>query len=178
MGVGREHTSKDQGCLSPLRLLRNGVEVGRGKRRGLWVGRPEITDPKGRAYGFPSLRNQGQPDTLPQSPHGHGCEPDREHSSIIEAQIGKFQRLHTLGPTSLHPYPPELACSSPSQAGGGSQVLRDSSRPSEVSGGPKFSLTRFWGNWAGMERRGMGMESEAAPGGGAERSRLRDRTWE
>lgn len=119
MGVGREHTSKDQGCLSPLRLLRNGVEVGRGKRRGLWVGRPEITDLKGRAYGFPSLRNRGQPDTLPQSPHGHRCELDREHSSVIEAQIGKFQRLHTLGPTSLHPCPPELACSSPSQAGVG-----------------------------------------------------------
>ena len=45
------------------------------------MGRPEVT-------GFPSPRNLGQPDTLPQSPCGHRCEPDREHSSLIEAQIG------------------------------------------------------------------------------------------
>lgn len=79
--------------------------------------RPEITDPKGRACEFPSLRNLEQPDTLPQSPRGHHCEPDREHSSLIKAQIGKFQRLYALRPRPISPR--EFACSLPSQAGVG-----------------------------------------------------------
>lgn len=109
-GRGQEGEQSPR-SLSPLRLLRVAVEADRGKRRGLWVGRPEITDPKGRACGFLSLRNLGQPDTLPQSPRVHHCEPDREHSSVIKAQIGKSLRLHALGPTSLHPpskCPPSL----------------------------------------------------------------------
>lgn len=58
--------SKAQGSLSPLRdagKWGEEGEVGRGKRRELWG--PEITGPKGRASGFLSLWNLGQPDTLP-----------------------------------------------------------------------------------------------------------------
>lgn len=140
------------------------------------MGRPEITDPKGRACGFPSLRNLGQPDTFPQSPHRHCCEPDREHFSVIDPQISKFQRLHTLGPTS--PTPQCLPVPRAGQLEFGLpgplrflQTLRRLWRPSfpsPVSGG---------GNWVGMERRGMGIQSEAPPAGGAKISCLKNRTW-
>lgn len=122
------------------------------------MGRPEITDPKGRACGFPSLRNLGQPDTFPQFPHGHCCEPDREHFSVIDPQISKFQRLHTLGPTSPtpHPHSPELACSSrwPARvrASRSSEIPPDPQKALEA----QFSLSSFWGELGrnGEERNG------------------------
>lgn len=136
--------------------------------------RSEITDPKGGACGFPSLRSLEQPDTLPQSPHGHHCEPDWEHSSLIKAQIGEFQRFHALRPIC----PRGFACSLPNQGAVGAPGSSEIPPDPQKAGGPEFSLCRFWGNWVGMEGRGVEMESEAPPVGGAEKSCLRNRTLE
>lgn len=68
-GRGRvESMSKAQESLSPLRDAEKwGGEAGRGKRRG-GGGQKSQALKAGRACGFPSLRNLGQPDTLPPSP--------------------------------------------------------------------------------------------------------------
>lgn len=101
--------------------------MGRGKGTGLWGGRPEVTGPKGRAHGFPSLTWGSQ--TPSHSPPAD--EPDREHSSLIEAQICRLwlqlrlRRLRTWSP-SPPGSSPALSCQArPKSSVGSSRIPPD-----------------------------------------------------
>lgn len=84
---------------------------------GLWVSKPK----------------EPGTDTLPQSPCRHRCEPDREHSSLIEAQIGELLRLPTRWG---RPPPGSLPAPSLGQAGMGSWSSGIPPAPQKV-GGPE-----------------------------------------